>query len=120
MRLVRLVLLPAAVLVTVYFAVISQSPLPDNRYIVGYNDVILHACAFAAITVLALIGNGKVILTLALIVSAAGIIELMQVFEPGRTASLEDFAASAMGVLIGWALAFLAGWLWSRNRRPVD
>jgi VanZ family protein len=40
-----------------------------------------------------------------------GILELLQLFVPGRHARLEDFAVDALSALAGFALAAIVGWL---------
>ena len=40
-----------------------------------------------------------------------GILELLQLFVPGRHARLEDFVVDALAALAGMALAAIAGWL---------
>ena len=40
-----------------------------------------------------------------------GILELMQLFVPGRHARLEDFVVDALTALAGFALATIIGWL---------
>lgn len=40
-----------------------------------------------------------------------GLLELLQLFVPGRHARLEDFLVDALAALAGFALAVIAGWL---------
>jgi VanZ family protein len=40
-----------------------------------------------------------------------GILELMQLFVPGRHARLEDFIVDALTALVGFAIAGIIGWL---------
>jgi VanZ family protein len=49
-----------------------------------------------------------------------GVLELLQLFVPGRHARLEDFVVDALSALFGFALASIIGWLkrahWSERR----
>jgi hypothetical protein len=94
----------ATLAVTVYYAVFFHGPLPDHRWIVGWNDIVLHIGAFTVLTGLTLpqFGNQRALLG-GLVLLAAGL-EAIQILEPVRTASLSDFAASAGGVGLGWLL----------------
>jgi VanZ family protein len=40
-----------------------------------------------------------------------GILELLQLFVPGRHARLEDFIVDALTALVGFAIAAIIGWL---------
>ena len=104
---IRLGLFAAAFVATVYFAVISDAPLPDHRWIVGYNDLILHAGAFGALSFLILLKNRFQWISVGLLCGMAVAIEVAQIWEPNRNASLGDFASSFAGILIGWLLAKL-------------
>lgn len=115
-QMIRAGIFMAAVATTIYFGVISDSPLPDNRYIVGYNDVVLHAAAFAAIAFVSMIGASRTGMVLVLLVAAAGGIELIQIFKPARSASIEDFGSSVAGILLGWALAVVTSHIAARIR----
>jgi VanZ family protein len=44
-------------------------------------------------------------------VAATGVLELLQLFAPGRHARLEDFAVDALAALAGLAIAAVIGWL---------
>jgi VanZ family protein len=46
-----------------------------------------------------------------LIVVAIGVLELLQLFAPGRHARLEDFIVDALTALVGFAIAAIVGWL---------
>jgi VanZ family protein len=49
-----------------------------------------------------------------------GILELLQLFVPGRHARLEDFVVDALTALAGFALASVVGWLTTRNPRVAN
>lgn len=56
-------------------------------------------------------------LVAALSVVLIGVLELLQLFVPGRHARLEDFLVDALTALIGMAIAAVVDWLvWSRWR----
>ncbi|MBV8923793.1 MAG: VanZ family protein [Bradyrhizobium sp.] len=50
-------------------------------------------------------------LSAAISVVLIGVLELMQLFAPGRHARLEDFVVDALAALVGFTLAALVGWL---------
>ena len=45
-----------------------------------------------------------------------GVLELLQLFVPGRHARLEDFVVDALSALAGFALAAIIGWQWRERR----
>ena len=49
-----------------------------------------------------------------------GVLELLQLFVPGRHARLEDFVVDALAACIGFAIVAVGGWLvrsrWRRRR----
>lgn len=104
LNLARMLALAAALAVTLYYGVIFGGSLPDHRLIVGYNDIILHAGAFGLVAFLVCATRRATIMQIAAIVALAGAIELAQVFDGGRTASLGDFLASLTGIAAGWLL----------------
>lgn len=102
--LITVVALIAAVVV--YYAVIFEGALPDHPALRGKNDLALHVAAFFALGVpLFLLGSWKSKLTG--LVALAAIIELIQFFEPERTADWSDFAASLAGIGLGGLVALL-------------
>jgi len=92
--------------VTLYYGVVFQGSLPDHPILQGKNDLFLHLCAFLALTlpVRLLWPRWPSVATLALCATA---IEVIQIFEPRRTADLKDLAASLLGVLAGTVLIAL-------------
>jgi VanZ family protein len=65
-----------------------------------------HVCAYAAVTLFALsvLGAGATRTAAALLIAYAGVLEIGQLWVPGRHAAFIDFSASSLGVLIGLAL----------------
>jgi VanZ family protein len=49
-----------------------------------------------------------------------GVLELLQLFVPGRHARLEDFVVDALTALGGFAIAFLISWLAQKNPRVAN
>ncbi|MGY6552426.1 MAG: VanZ family protein [Erythrobacter sp.] len=93
-------------LVVVYYALIFGGSLPDHPALRGKNDLVLHVAAFFALSVpLLLLGSWK--WKVAALVAFAGLIEIVQAFQPRRNAEWEDFAASVAGVCLGMLVAFL-------------
>jgi VanZ family protein len=86
--------------VVIYYAVIFEGSLPDHPAIRGYNDTVLHVAAFLALSVpLLLLWAWR--RTVAGLIVLAGLIEIVQMFDPGRTADWRDFAASLAGIFLG-------------------
>jgi VanZ family protein len=92
--------------VVVYYAVIFEGQLPDHPALRGKNDLALHVAAFFALGVpLFLLGSWKS--KLIGLVALAATIELIQCFEPQRTADWRDFAASVAGIALGGLVVLL-------------
>ena len=98
--------------VIVYFAVISDAPLPDHRLIVNWNDVVLHAGAFFVLTLVALALFAPVV-RVCLMVFALGVgVEIVQLASAHHEPSLRDVLANGLGVVLaGLGVAGLA-WTW--------
>ena len=80
-----------------------------------------HALAYAGTTFFAALayapraGAGRPVAGL---VVYAGVLEVLQRYSPGRTSAVEDFLASATGVLIGLGLALAVRALWRTKATP--
>ena len=99
--------LAAAGLAILYFGLISDTPLPDHRLIVGWNDFLLHAAAFASLALVAFALLSPM-LRVACCVMLLGIgLELLQAFSPRHEPSLQDVLANGTGISAA-AVAFLA------------
>jgi VanZ family protein len=71
-----------------------------------------HALAFVLLGVaFALAYPRQKLLVGGLSVILIGVLELLQLFAPGRHARLEDFLVDALTALIGMAIAAVGGWL---------
>lgn len=88
--------------ITLYYGVIFQGQLPDHPILRGQNDLFLHFFAFMALIFPVRLLFPRWPSLVALAVCAAAI-EVIQIFQPGRNADLNDFAASFLGVLAGVA-----------------
>mgnify|MGYP001164780536 FL=1 len=100
----RLLLAIAAVAlagVTFHFAVISDAPLPDHRYVRGYNDLVLHAGAFTALTLVTIPAFTRPAPVTIGIAAFAVLLELAQLPIDTRTASWTDLAAGIFGIGLG-------------------
>ena len=98
--------------VIVYYGVISASPLPDHRLIVNWNDVVLHAGAFFALT-LAAIALFAPIVRVCLIVFAIGAgLEIIQLASAHHEPSLRDVLANELGVVLAWGLFITVQMAW--------
>ena len=105
-RLVLLGFIGAAV-VTFYYGVWSNQPLPDHALISGFNDLVLHLAAFACLAAGGLfLWPGKIRLLLVLVVAACAI-EIIHSLNPEREANLSDVLASLAGIALG-CLAYIA------------
>jgi VanZ family protein len=49
-----------------------------------------------------------------------GVLELLQLFVPGRHARLEDFVVDALAALIGFTIVFIIAWLKPKNPRLAN
>lgn len=98
------------VVAIVYFGLITDAALPDHPAVRGMNDLVLHALAFAALSVpcFALFGvrTGS-----GIVWAAIFLVEALQMMQPERQASLEDVVSGGAG----W-LAVLIVWLILRKR----
>ena len=71
-----------------------------------------HALAFVLLGLaFALAYPRQRVLAAGISVVLIGILELMQLFVPGRHARLEDFVVDALTALVGFALAAIIDWL---------
>lgn len=85
--------------------------LLDNTQAFLFLDKIEHALAYAglgALTVIALRQTLAFHRILIAILAFAGLLELGQVFIPGRDCCMDDLAASASGAVIGASMTYLA------------
>jgi VanZ family protein len=53
-------------------------------------------------------------------VVSIGVLELLQLFVPGRHARLEDFVVDALAALVGFAIVSLITWLTQKDPRVAD
>lgn len=119
-RLVLIALVVSAAAGIFYFGVYTDRALPDHRLIHGINDLFFHVIAFWVLTfLLGLILKLKT--AIAVNVVAALAIEFVQMFQPSRTASLDDLLASLAGVALGAVSAVSAGLVirWRRNQHGL-
>ena len=57
--------------------------------------------------------------TATFVIAYTGLIEILQLWAPGRHARVEDFVVDALAACIGIALAFGLDWAIKRARRPT-
>ena len=84
--------------VIAYFALVFPGALPDHHLIRGWNDFILHAVAFAALSICAFVVQPVNAKTIALLTSFAVAFEIAQMFIPERESDLWDLGANMVGV----------------------
>src|SRR5471032_2089491 len=82
-----------------------------------------HALAFVLVGLaFGLAYTGKRLLTAAIAVVMIGVLEILQLWMPGRHARLEDFIVDALAACVGIAAAALLDWLVRRSKTdmPTD
>jgi len=87
---------------------LALTPSPSKQVDLGW-DKLNHAAAFAALSLSGCFGfpgSRRAVLgvTLALL-GLGGLIEILQLFVPGRSSEWGDLAADALGIALGTALA---------------
>lgn len=83
-----------------YFALVFTGPFPDHPLIYGYNDLVLHVIAFAGLSTIVLLLGYAWWRSIAGLILFAGLIEIVQIFLPARTADWLDFAGSLTGITL--------------------
>ncbi len=79
-----------------------------------------HALAFVLIGLaFGLAYSRNRLLTSVAVVVMTAILEILQLWAPGRHARLEDFAVDALAACIGLTVAAGLDWIIQRSRRPV-
>ena len=84
--------------VIAYFTLAFPGSLPDHHLVRGWNDFILHAGAFAALSICAFVVQPVNARTIALLTSFAAAFEIAQMFIPERESDLWDLGANMVGV----------------------
>ncbi|MGE3148979.1 MAG: VanZ family protein [Pseudorhodoplanes sp.] len=109
-NLVRLVRLGALVCV-VLIAVLSLTPREHlvRTPLGGHVEHIVAYMGFAFLCLATVTATRSRVVIFGLLVAYAGLLEYLQIFVPGRHSGLNDFAASATGILFGALIAILAG-----------
>jgi VanZ family protein len=94
----------------VAIAVLSSVPGDLRPHVPGFSDKVEHLVAFLALGVVTSLIAPRLLSWArlsAVVVTYAAVLELGQIFVPGRVASLADLTASAAGALLGVTLVFL-------------
>lgn len=105
--------------VVIYYAVIFDGPFPDHPALRGQNDLALHVAAFFALS-LPLLLTGVSRRKLAGLVGLAGLIEIVQVFQPDRNASWSDLGGGVAGIALGAVVAIGLRGIASLVTRPKE
>ena len=109
-RITRLAFWVAAAVV-LYFAL---APVPARELLTGW-DKSNHVVAFAGLAVLGLLGwASRVRLVLAGLIGYGMLIELLQLATPDHQFDLQDLAADAIGLAVGWCV--LRAWRYAAAR----
>ncbi len=90
-----------ALTATFCFGILLPPPLPRLLGTLDRPDLLLHFLAFAACAFAAPAPRASTFRWPVFLILLAGLIELGQLAIDGRTASIGDFAAGAVGVAIG-------------------
>lgn len=108
--------------VAAWFSLETPSELVTFGHMLD-GDKIQHLLAFFLATVVAIPALGRWVSAgiLAILLMNAGlVVEMMQAFDPGRTADIIDFAADQVGVGLGWLAAIpIRRWLDSHREAPL-
>lgn len=94
----------------VYYALIFDGPFPDHPALRGHNDLVLHVAAFLGLSTSVMLLDSRRC-TIAGLVVFAGMIEIVQIFEPRRTADWLDFAGSVAGIALAAVLVLGLRWI---------
>jgi VanZ family protein len=76
-----------------------------------------HALAFVLIGIAFGLAYPRHRMTVVLAIVLTGVLELLQLFAPGRHARMEDFIVDAIAACAGFVIAGLLGWLTQSNWR---
>jgi VanZ family protein len=78
-----------------------------------------HALAFILVGLAFGLAYGRNrLLTAAVAIALIGVLEILQLWAPGRHARFEDFAVDAVTACVGLAIAAALDWIIKRTRRP--
>ena len=101
----------------VSFATLGPPDFRPHASPLGQNGE--HALAFVLLGLaFGLAYTRKRLLTAAIAVALIGLIEILQLWAPGRHARLEDFLVDAFAACIGLAAAAAFDWMIKRSPRP--
>jgi VanZ family protein len=100
--------------VIIFYGVISASPLPDHRLIVGWNDVLLHVGAFFALTLVGALMFAPARRVGVMAFAAGFLMEIIQIASPHHQPSLRDLVADGMGVVLALVVFGAVSWAWMR------
>jgi len=93
---------------------------PDLRPVSEAPHVVEHLVPFLLLGGAFALGYpGRELLTAAIALPCIALLELLQVFDPGRHARLSDFAVNAIGACAGAALVAVASRMRMRGRAPL-
>ncbi|MPY74867.1 MAG: VanZ family protein [Alphaproteobacteria bacterium] len=102
-----------SILAIVVLSLLPGDDLPD----VDLSDKIGHFIAYAEIALLGILGyRARTGTILAAVAALGGVLEIGQIYVPGRSADIVDFAVNGLGILAGYAAARLAGMAFSASR----
>jgi VanZ family protein len=92
----------------IVLSLLPGDDMPDFKM----SDKLGHFIAYAEIVLLGIFGHparAAAVAVLAGVAALGGMLEIGQMYVPGRTADIADFAVNCLGMLTGYAAARLAG-----------
>jgi len=98
---------------------LALSPSPPKQADLGW-DKLNHAAAFAALAMSGCLGfprSPRTLLCLAALLVLGGLIEILQLFVPGRSSEWADLLADSVGIACGAAIALSLLWMAGLRRR---
>jgi VanZ family protein len=97
-----------SIVVIIVLSLLPGDDMPDT----GIPDKVAHFIAYAEIVLLGILGHPArlaAICVLAGVAALGGALEIGQMYVPGRSADIADFAVNCLGMLTGYAAARIAG-----------
>jgi len=108
---VRLALVGALNLAVALVALLPGAMPPGDGV-----DLWLHALTFSGLTIITFVAFGRVLISAIVVFAFSALIEAAQLYVPGRSGSLDDIAANAIGVAAAIFFATIVKWV----RRAAD
>ena len=92
-----------------YLAVALVALLPNAKPPGDGVDLWLHALTFSGLTIITVGAFGRLLAAAAIVFAFSVLIEVAQLYIPGRSGTLDDIAANALGVAAAVVIAIVGG-----------